>query len=142
LAKKYDSSLLPKSEASLRGFMIAVLQESLPNLSTLREKEWAMKEVERLKNPNKLDGARRNIKNTGIVRRVDSLGRIVIPMELRRLIGIGAESPLDISLDDQNNWILIEPYQSDCHFCGGKDDINLFKGKRVCEKCINELSDV
>lgn len=128
----------PTSEATLRSVLIAILQETIPNLPTLREKEWAMREVERFKT-NKLEGERRMIKNTGMVRRMDDLGRIVIPMELRRTLGLAQLTEIEISVDDANGWVVFEALKKYCHFCGSKVDVNEFKGKHICDNCVETL---
>ncbi len=75
--------------------------------------------------------------DTGIVRRVDDLGRIVIPMELRRTLGIDVKDPLSISVEDER--IILEKYHDACVFCGSEDDVAKFKGRSVCERCAKEL---
>ncbi len=77
------------------------------------------------------------MKSTGIVRRVDELGRIVIPMELRRTFGIEIKDPLEIFVD--GNSIVLSKYQSVCVFCGSSTQIESFKGKNVCQDCKKEL---
>lgn len=134
------SSQMPKDEATLRGVLIAVIKETIPNLATLREKEWAMRQVESLTD-NKLKGGKRMIKNSGVVRRVDELGRVVIPIELRRTLNWPERADIAMSLDDGNGWIVLEKHESEtlCHFCGSHQDITNFKGKNICEKCMGEL---
>ena len=66
------------------------------------------------------------MKSTGIVRKVDELGRIVLPIELRRTMGIDVKDSLEI-------------YEPSCIFCGNAKDIVNFKGKNVCSACAREL---
>lgn len=134
-----NNRTMPKDEVTLRGVLVAVIKETIPQLSTLREKEWAMATIEYLTDTNKLRGEKRMIKNSGIVRRVDELGRVVIPKELRQSIGIDYGTPLEFSLDDANGWVVLEAYSKACHFCGSKEDVNAFKEKQICERCMNEL---
>jgi AbrB family transcriptional regulator, transcriptional pleiotropic regulator of transition state genes len=77
------------------------------------------------------------MKSTGIVRRVDELGRIVIPMELRRTFGIEIKDPLEIFVDGDT--IVLSKYQSVCVFCGSGTQIVTFKGKNVCQTCMKDL---
>ena len=74
------------------------------------------------------------MKSTGIVRKVDELGRIVIPIELRRNLGISEKDSLEIYVDDEK--IILKKYEPACVFCGNASDIQIFKGKQVCKECI------
>jgi len=75
--------------------------------------------------------------DTGIVRRVDDLGRIVIPMELRRTLGINVKDPLSISVEDER--IILEKYRDACVICGSQDNISQVKGRSICDSCIKEI---
>jgi len=77
------------------------------------------------------------MKSTGIVRRVDELGRIVLPIELRRTLDIAERDSLEIFVDGTS--IVLRKYQSSCIFCESVKDVVNFKGKNVCPKCIKEL---
>ncbi len=77
------------------------------------------------------------MKATGIVRKVDELGRIVIPIELRRNLNISIHDPIEIFVDD--DYIMLKKYEPACIFCGNAKDIHLIHGKNVCGNCINEL---
>ena len=77
------------------------------------------------------------MKSTGIVRKIDDLGRVVIPKELRRTLNINECDPLEIFIDDES--IILKKYQAGCIFCGEFKDIISFKNKIVCKKCIKEL---
>lgn len=77
------------------------------------------------------------MKTTGIVRKVDELGRIVLPIELRRTLGIDEKDSLEIYVDE--NTIMLKKYEPACIFCGSADNVINFKGKNVCEHCRNEL---
>ena len=79
------------------------------------------------------------MKSTGIVRRVDELGRIVIPMELRKVLEISTKDSLEIFMD--GNKIILQKYEASCcTFCGEEDGTIHFKSKNVCPKCLKELS--
>jgi len=73
------------------------------------------------------------MKSTGIVRKVDELGRIVLPIELRRTLGIDEKDPLEIYVDQER--IILKKYQPACIFCGNASDNRLFHGKNVCREC-------
>ena len=78
------------------------------------------------------------LKSTGIVRKVDELGRVVIPIELRRTLGIGEKDALEIYVDGDR--IILKKYEPACIFCGQADEIIHFKGKNICPSCIAEMS--
>ena len=77
------------------------------------------------------------MKATGIVRKVDELGRIVLPMELRRTLGIQKEDPVEIFVDDSN--IILRKYEPACIFCGSAVDVLMIHGRRICRQCIEEM---
>lgn len=82
---------------------------------------------------------RKKMKSTGIVRKVDELGRIVLPIELRRTLDIAEKDALEIYVDGDN--IVLHKYQPACVFCDSTDDIIEYKGKNVCRECAKKLSD-
>lgn len=77
------------------------------------------------------------MKSTGIVRKVDELGRIVLPIELRRTLDIAEKDSLEIYVDDDR--IILRKYEPTCVFCGSSKDVISFKGKNICPTCLNEL---
>lgn len=79
------------------------------------------------------------MKSTGIVRKVDDLGRIVLPKELRKLLDVDERDPLEIFVD--GSYIMLQKYQPSCIFCSNADNIVNYKGKNVCGSCIAELKD-
>ena len=78
------------------------------------------------------------MKSTGIVRKVDELGRIVLPMELRKVLDINVKDSLEIFV--QQDQIVLKKYQPACIFCGKVDSVTSFKGKMVCSDCVRELT--
>ena len=80
------------------------------------------------------------MKGTGIVRKVDELGRIVLPIELRRTLDIAERDPLEIYVDGTS--IVLKKYQSVCVFCGSAKDVAAFKEKNVCSACRKELAGI
>lgn len=77
------------------------------------------------------------MKSTGIVRKIDNLGRVVLPIELRRIFDIDKEDPVEIFVDD--NYIMLKKYQPACIFCNDAKDVINYRGKNICEKCLEEL---
>ena len=78
--------------------------------------------------------------NTGMARRVDDLGRIVLPAEMRRLLGIGAGDELVISVDGAA--ISLTKLEQRCTFCGGQQDLRSYRDKQVCATCVEDLAPV
>ena len=74
------------------------------------------------------------MKSTGIVRRVDELGRIVLPIEIRRILDIEERDPLEISLEEDR--IILRKLQPTCIFCGAEEDLQEYRGKRICRACL------
>ena len=77
------------------------------------------------------------MKSTGIVRRIDELGRIVLPMELRRTLDIGERETMEIFVEGSS--VVLKKYRPTCIFCDSAKDIAIFKGKNICPKCLAEL---
>ena len=79
------------------------------------------------------------MKSTGIVRRIDELGRIVIPMELRRTLDISRCDPVEVYTEDDK--IILKKFQESCIFCGNSENITNFKDKAVCADCLKQLME-
>jgi transcriptional pleiotropic regulator of transition state genes len=77
------------------------------------------------------------MKSTGVVRKVDELGRIVIPIELRRTMGIEEKDALEIYVDNEK--IILRKYEPACIFCGNAEEVINYKGKNLCRSCMTEL---
>ncbi len=77
------------------------------------------------------------MKSTGIVRKVDALGRVVLPIELRRTMGIDIKDPIEIFVDGE--FIILRKYQSSCIFCDNSSDVIDYKGKSICKSCLKEI---
>lgn len=80
------------------------------------------------------------MKATGIVRNIDELGRIVIPKELRKKMGMTEGTPVEIFVDDGK--IALTRYCENCDFCGATERLSEIKGKKICESCLNEIVDL
>ena len=79
------------------------------------------------------------MKSTGIVRKVDELGRIVLPIELRRTLGIEEKDRIEIFVDGES--IILRKYQPACIFCDNAKVIINYKGKNICPDCIRAMSE-
>ena len=77
------------------------------------------------------------MKSTGITRKVDELGRIVLPIELRRTLDIDVKDSLEIYVSDDS--IILKKYQPACIFCNSAEDVVSYMGKSICKKCLAEL---
>ncbi|WP_127580943.1 AbrB/MazE/SpoVT family DNA-binding domain-containing protein [Paenibacillus koleovorans] len=79
------------------------------------------------------------LKSTGVVRRVDELGRIVLPMELRRTLGIEEKDQMEIYVDGDR--IMLRKYKPGCVFCGGADIkiAGMEGGKLICRSCTTKI---
>lgn len=79
------------------------------------------------------------MKATGIVRKVDDLGRIVIPKELRKVLSIEERDPLEIFVEGSD--IILRKYSTGgCHCCENMEDLVEVMGLKICPKCLEELN--
>jgi len=78
------------------------------------------------------------MKSTGIVRKVDELGRIVIPREIRNKFEINEKDPLEIYVE--GNSIILKKYEPNCIFCGNTKDLITFKDRLLCPKCVEKIT--
>ncbi len=77
------------------------------------------------------------MKSTGIVRKVDELGRIVLPIEIRKVMDIKEKDAIEIFTDADQ--IILQKYQPACIFCNQVENVLYFNGKRVCAACVEKL---
>ena len=80
------------------------------------------------------------MKSTGIVRRIDALGRFVLPIELRRLLELDTDTSIEIFTEEDA--VILKKYQPACVFCGEAKDVTQYMGRNVCAKCIDTLSQL
>lgn len=80
------------------------------------------------------------MKSTGIVRKVDELGRIVLPIELRRTLEIAERDPLEIYVEGST--IILKKYEPACIFCGDAKDVVNYKGRNICRTCLDEMKKI
>lgn len=78
------------------------------------------------------------MKSTGIVRKVDELGRVVLPIELRKTMNIDKRDPLEIFVDGDK--VILKKYEPACTFCGNAKDVTFYKDKLICQKCMREIT--
>ncbi|HBG75344.1 AbrB/MazE/SpoVT family DNA-binding domain-containing protein [Eubacteriales bacterium mix99] len=79
------------------------------------------------------------MKSTGIVRKVDELGRVVIPIELRRTLDIEEKDALEIYVDGEQ--IILKKYAPACIFCDDARDVIQYRGKNICKNCLAEMAN-
>ncbi len=77
------------------------------------------------------------MKSTGIVRKVDDLGRMVIPIELRKTMNIDKKDPMEIFVEGDR--IILQKYEPACIFCGSAKQTSDFEGKIICQSCIDKM---
>ena len=77
------------------------------------------------------------MKSTGIVRKVDELGRIVLPIELRRTMDIAEKDAIEIYVDGAS--IILRKYEPTCIFCGDAKNVIHYRGKNICPNCLKEM---
>ena len=83
------------------------------------------------------EGKGTGMKSTGIVRKVDELGRIVLPIEMRRTLDISEKDSLEIYVEGSS--IILKKYKPSCVFCDSTKDITVFRNKNICPRCMKEL---
>ena len=79
------------------------------------------------------------MKSTGIIRKVDDLGRIVLPIELRRTLDIAERDELEIFMEDDR--IVLKKYEPACVFCSSEQGLITYRGKNVCQECARKIAD-
>ena len=79
------------------------------------------------------------MKSTGIIRKVDDLGRIVLPIELRRVLDISERDELEIYME--NDRIILQKFEPACLFCGSSRNLIMYRDKNVCQECVRKLAE-
>lgn len=80
------------------------------------------------------------MKSTGIVRKLDELGRVVIPKEIRNKLDIEEKDPIEIYIDGTS--IVLRKFELGCIFCNNSKDLTTYKDKLICGKCLSKISDL
>ncbi len=78
------------------------------------------------------------MKSTGIVRKVDDLGRIVLPAELRRLLEL--DDRAEVEIYTEGDTVVLKKHRPSCVFCGAREELREFRGSCICESCCEALS--
>lgn len=81
------------------------------------------------------------MKTTGIVRKVDELGRIVIPKETRKQLNISLKDPLEIFIDEEESILILKRYSRGCVFCGQLEELQVYRDKLICQNCLSSIND-
>ena len=81
------------------------------------------------------------MKSTGIVRKVDELGRIVLPIELRRSLNIDVKDSLEIFVGEDGK-IILQKYNAGCVFTNSMDDLVNYHGTKVSKKAIMDMAQL
>ena len=79
------------------------------------------------------------MKSTGIIRRVDELGRIVIPKEMRTKLDIAEDTPMEIHMEGDT--IVMKKDVSGCILCGSTEDVTDFRAKKICRACVRAIRE-
>ena len=79
------------------------------------------------------------MKSIGIVRKVDELGRFVIPKELRKMLHMDCGDEVEINVNGES--IVLTSFQPFCIFCGSEEEITQFKEKNICSACLSQIKD-
>ena len=80
------------------------------------------------------------MKKTGIIRKLDKLGRVVLPIELRRGLDWNEHDRVEIFIEDDR--VILQKYEPNCLFCGGTKNLKEFRGKQVCARCVEKMSEL
>ena len=80
------------------------------------------------------------MKSTGVVRKIDELGRIVLPSELRKVFGIREGDELEISVEEDR--VILQKRQDLCLFCGAESPKLTYRDRRICEHCATDLAQI
>ena len=78
------------------------------------------------------------MKSTGIIRQLDSLGRIVLPIELRRTLNIQVKDAMEIFVDSDK--IVLRKHTASCIFCGSEENLTEYMDQVVCASCVKALA--
>ena len=77
------------------------------------------------------------MKSTGIIRKVDELGRIVLPIEIRRTLDIAERDEIEIFMDKDR--IILQKYEPSCIFCDSSTGLTKYEGKNICQACVRSI---
>ena len=80
------------------------------------------------------------MKTTGMIRQLDALGRVVLPIELRRTLDINTRDMLEILVEGDS--IILRKYEPNCLFCGSSSGLTPYKDKQICKRCLSEIKSL
>lgn len=80
------------------------------------------------------------MKAIGVVRKLDEMGRLVLPKELRITFNLKEKDAVEIFVEEKE--IILRKYEPSCLFCGNAKDISTYKEKKICINCLNELKNI
>ena len=80
------------------------------------------------------------MRSTGIVRKVDELGRVVLPIEYRRILEIDVRDEVEFQLEDDR--LVLKKHEQNCMFCASTKELVTYMGKSVCTECIHKMSEI
>lgn len=80
------------------------------------------------------------LKSTGIVRKLDELGRVTLPIELRKNLNIKEKDGLEIFVESDT--IILRKYEPSCIFCGNARNVTVYKDKNICPDCLSQLKEI
>ena len=80
------------------------------------------------------------MKSLGMVRNIDELGRITLPIEIRRMLDLNKGDGVEMFSDKVR--IILQKYAPSCIFCGEADDIVTYKDKKICKACLEEMRKI
>ncbi len=80
------------------------------------------------------------MKSTGIIRRVDELGRVVIPIEIRNQFDIVEKDPIEIYVEGSS--IILKKFEPNCIFCGSTKDLSSYNDKLICKDCAKKIGNL
>lgn len=79
------------------------------------------------------------LRDTGIVRHFDRLGRVVVPVETRRMLGFEERDPVEIYINLEDGSVVLKRYAPGCVFCGAGERLLKFRGQLVCRECLQKV---
>lgn len=80
------------------------------------------------------------MKSTGIIRKIDELGRVVIPIELRNQFHISEKDPIEVFVD--GSAIILKKYEKNCIFCASTKKLSQYNDKPICSKCLSQIKKI
>lgn len=126
----------PTSFESVRSAVIAFMRSCEPHMGKLRDRQLLKEEINRISGTNM--GLGSGMKHTGVTRPLDSLGRIVVPSELRNMLGWKKNTSVEFTFDEEAGTVYISKYAMErCAICGDDKSLTAVKGKHICEDCIS-----